>query len=327
LSEPYFVCFVYFVVSSWFGACTVTPHPPLVGLVPAVLTPFAPDGELNLAAVERQAELALRDGVSAVFVGGTTGEFASLTVPERQALARRWADVTRGTPLRVVVHVGSNCLADARALAAQAEELRAAAISAVAPSYFKPKTVDDLAAWCAEVAAAAPATPFYFYDIPAMTGVALPMPEFVDAAADRVPTLAGLKFSNPDLAAFQRLLRLRDGRFDVVWGTDEYLLAALVLGGEGAVGSTYNFLAEFYHGIIQKLRSGNLVGARQDQSWAAYMISRLHSYGFLAACKEAMRMVGVDCGRVRLPNRNLTAEQATALGQELGEMGFPWATT
>src|SRR4051812_10947067 len=155
---------------------------PLTGLVPAVLTPFDAAGELNLAAVERQAELLLRDGVSAVFVGGTTGEFSSMTVDERKALARRWAEVARGS-LRVVVHVGSNCLAESKALAAGAQKHGAAAVATVAPSYVKPQTVEQLVGWCAELSRAAPATPFYFYDIPSMTGVSLPMPEFLDLAA------------------------------------------------------------------------------------------------------------------------------------------------
>ena len=298
-----------------------TTHP-LTGLIPAVLTPFEPDGELNLAVVERQAALLQGDGVSAVFVGGTTGEFSSLTLRERKALTRRWLEVTRGTRLRVVIHVGSNCRADARDLAADAAENGAAAIATVAPSYFKPRTSADLVAWCAEVAVAAPAVPFYFYDIPTMTGVSFPMPEFLEAAADRIPNLAGLKFTNADLAAFQRLLHLHDGRYDVVWGFDEYLLAALALGAEGAVGSTYNFAAPLYQRIFAAVAKGDLAAARQAQFRAVQLIAVMYRHGFLAAAKEAMRIRGVDCGPVRLPNANMSAEQAVALRQELAAIEF-----
>jgi N-acetylneuraminate lyase len=298
-----------------------TPHP-LTGLVPAVLTPFGPSGGLNLAAVEKQAGLLLGDGVTAVFVGGTTGEFSSLTVEERKALARRWAEVAKGTPLRMVVHVGSNCLADAKALAAHAQELKAAAVATVAPSYVKPKTTGDLTAWCAELAAAAPATPFYFYDIPSMTGVSLPMPAFLEAAAERIPNLVGLKFTNPDLAAFQKLISLQDGRFDVLWGLDEYLLAAVVLGAEGAVGATYNFAAPLYHRIIRAVRSGDLAAAREEQFRSVELIAVMYRYGFLAAAKEAMRVRGVETGGVRPPNANLTAEAAAAFRSELDGLGF-----
>lgn len=298
-----------------------TPHP-LTGLVPAVLTPFDSGGELNIAAVERQAELLLRDGVTAVFVGGTTGEFASLTVEERKALTRRWAEVAKGTPMRLVVHVGSNCLGDAKALAEQAQELNAVAVAALAPSYFKPRKVDLLVEWCAAIAAAAPGLPFYFYDIPSMTGVTFPLTEVLEPAADRVPTLAGVKFTNPDLTTFQRILHLRDGRFDVLWGTDEYLLAALTLGGKGAVGSSYNFLAPHFHRLIAGYRRGDLAAAKDAQFQAVQVITTLFRYGFLAAAKELLRHRGVDLGGVRLPNGNLTSEQATALRCELDGLGI-----
>lgn len=298
-----------------------TPQP-LNGLVPAVLTPFDPDGELNLPAIERQAALLLADGVEAVFVGGTTGEFSSLTIPERDALAQRWLEVARGTALRVAVHVGANCLIDSRYLAGRAQSHGAAAIATVAPSYVKPRSVEALNEWCVAVAASAPATPFYFYDIPSMTGVSLPMPDFLEAAVDCIPTLAGLKFTNPDLMAFQRLLRLRDGRFDVVWGFDEYLLAALVLGGEGAVGSTYNFAAPLYHRVMASVRSGDLLAARGDQFRSVQLIALMYKYGFLASAKEVMRVRGVDLGATRMPNPNMTAEQAAAFRGELEGLGF-----
>ena len=108
----------------------------LIGLVAATHTPFDTHGQLSLAAVEKQAEHLLRTGVNAVFIGGSTGECHSLTVEERRALAERWSEVVRGSSLRLVVHVGSNCLADARALASQAQARGAAAIAALAPSYF-----------------------------------------------------------------------------------------------------------------------------------------------------------------------------------------------
>src|SRR3954468_21447917 len=109
----------------------------LHGLVAATHTPFDAEGELNLAVVEKQAAHLLRVGVGAVFIGGTTGESHSLTVDERLALAKRWGEVVKGLQLRLVVHVGSNCIVDGRTLASQAQSLGVAAIAALAPSYFK----------------------------------------------------------------------------------------------------------------------------------------------------------------------------------------------
>ena len=197
-------------------------------LVTATHTPFRADGSLNLAAVEQQAAHLLKNGVGTVFIGGTTGESSSLTLDERRALAQRWMEVACGSALRVVVHVGSNCLADALALAAQAQQLGAAAIAALAPSYFKPASLDVLIACCADIAAAAPETPFYYYDIPSMTGVSFPMPEFLEKARACIPNLAGIKFTNPDLMAYQLCLRADGGGWDVPFGLDDPTLAAVV---------------------------------------------------------------------------------------------------
>lgn len=212
----------------------------LTGLVAATHTPFASDGRLNLAAIEKQAEHLLRNGIKAVFVGGSTGESHSLTLEERIALVNRWSEIVRSTDQRLIVHVGTNCIADARTMAAHAQDVGAAAISALAPSYFKPKSLDALIACSAEIAGAAPSLPFYFYDIPVLTGVSFSMPEFLERAPERIPNLAGIKFTNPDLMAYQRCLQAEGGRFDLPWGIDEALLAALACGAVGGVGSSYN---------------------------------------------------------------------------------------
>lgn len=294
----------------------------LQGLVAATHTPFGADGELNLAVVEKQAEHLLRGGVGAVFIGGTTGECHSLTVEERLALAGRWIAVAKGSPLKVVVHVGSNSLPDARALAAQAQGLGAAAISAFSPSYFKPKSLDVLIECCRTIASAAPETPFFFYDIPSMTGVNFSMPDFLEEAPARIPTLAGLKFTNPDLMAYQRCLRAGGGSFDIPWGTDEYLLAALVLGGRSAVGSTYNFAAPIYVRLIDAFNKGNLEAAREEQFRSVRLVQLFSQYGFMGAAREVMGMLGVPVGPPRLPHTPLGADQAKELRSSLEQIGF-----
>ena len=292
----------------------------LHGLVAATHTPFHSDGSLNLAAVEAQAAHLLKNGVSQVFIGGSTGESSSLSLEERRALAQRWADVARGAALRVVVHVGSNCLGDSRALAAQAQELGAVAISALAPSYFKPRSLDLLIAGCAEIAAAAPETPFYFYDIPALTGVSLPMLEFLQKAPASIPTLVGLKFTNPDLMAY--LQCLRSGEWDIPWGLDEWMLGALATGARGAVGSSFNFAAPLYHGLMEAFACGDLETARLAQHRSTQLIALLARHGYMGAAKATMAMLGVDVGPARLPNGSLTPAKARTLRGELEGLGF-----
>jgi N-acetylneuraminate lyase len=294
----------------------------LIGLVAATHTPFHADGALNLAAVEKQAEHLLRDGVDTVFIGGTTGESHSLTTDERLALAKRWSEVAKGSKVRVVVHVGSNCLADSRALAAQAQSLGAFAIAALSPSYFKPTSVDTLIDCCAEIATAAPGLPFYYYDIPSFTGVQLSMPAFLRGAPQRIPTLAGIKFTNSDLVAYLKCLRIQGGKFDIAWGFDELLLSALAVGAVGAVGSGFNFAAPIYRRLMAAFAGGDLETARAQQLRAIQLIDVLAGYGYIGAAKAVMGFLGVDVGPPRLPNARLTPDQCESLQSDLAKLGF-----
>jgi N-acetylneuraminate lyase len=288
----------------------------LTGLVAATFTPLRPDGSLNPEAVTGHAKLLDEAKVSGVFVCGTTGECHSLSVAERCAIAEQWVHAVADR-MPVVVHVGHHCLPDAQALAAHAARTGATAIAALAPSYFKPQTVDDLVDFCAAVASAAPALPFYFYHIPSMTGVSLPMADFLRRGSERIPSLAGLKFTHNDLMMLQECLAVGDGAFDVVHGYDETLLAGLALGVRGAVGSTYNFAAPVYHAVLRAFEAGDLAAARKAQRRSVEMVRVLIDFGTLRAAKAIMAMLGVDCGPVRLPLRPLSPGETQELYERL----------
>jgi len=296
--------------------------PFLTGLIAATHTPFHQDGALNVEVIERQAEFMLAQKVTTVFIGGSTGECHSLSVVERQALAERWLQVAKGSELRVVVHVGGNCLADAKLLALQAQELGAVAVAALAPSYFKPNSLDCLIACAAEIAAAAPQTPFYFYDIPSMTNVHFSMPDFLQQAPARIPNLVGLKYTNSDLTAYQQCVQADGGRWNILFGCDEFLLAALAFGAVGAVGSSYNFAATIYHRVMAAFEQGDMTTARNEQFKSVQLIQLLASYGYMGAAKGVMDMLGVPVGPPRLPNRPVAAAQLSQLRQQLESLDF-----
>ncbi|MBN2269741.1 MAG: dihydrodipicolinate synthase family protein, partial [Sedimentisphaerales bacterium] len=205
----------------------------LTGLIAAPHTAMHPDGSLNLEMIVRQARCLTDNSVEGAFVCGSTGESISLSTAERMQIAERWKDIV-GDALPVIVHVGHHSLVEAKALAEHAQnKVGAHAIASLAPSYFKPRRLEDLVGFCAEVAAAAPHTPFYYYHQPGLSGVSFPMPEFLRMAGERIPNLAGLKFSDGDLMGFGQCLDFAEDRFDILFGADEALLAALALGGRG----------------------------------------------------------------------------------------------
>ncbi|MFZ4767329.1 MAG: dihydrodipicolinate synthase family protein [Roseimicrobium sp.] len=304
------------------------PHPSrfrLHGLVAATHTPFHHDGSLNLAVVENQAAHLLANGVRYAFICGTTGESSSLTVAERHTLAEHWLEVTRGSELAVIVHVGANCLADARAIASQAQQLGAVAISALAPSYFKPASVAALVECMAEIAAAAPELPFYYYEIPTLTGITISPSAFLAAAAERIPNLAGLKFTSSNLMEYQLCRAFSEGAFDVPFGSDEMLLGALVLGATGAVGSSFNFAAPIYQRLIKAYEAGDVAQARAEQLRSVRLIQCLANRGYMSAAKATMMLLGVDVGPPRLPHVALSAQQIEEHRRECEQLGlFTW---
>ena len=288
----------------------------LTGLIPASHTPFDRGGRLDLSVVPRQAELFRQTGMDGVFFAGTTGEWSSLTLDERRALCERWVECA-GDHLRVVAHTGANCQADAVALTAHARQAGVAGIAAVAPSYFRPASVQDLIEFCLPIAAEADPLPFYFYHIPGMTNVRLPIAEFLHEARFRMPNLRGLKFSHYDLMELQDCIHIDDGAFEVVFGQDEFLMAGLGFGVRGAVGATYNFAGPHYRRLMDAFRAGDLKTARALQYQAARMIRVLIEFGFSSASKAVMALIGVDCGPVRSPLRSLSPQQVDSLAQKL----------
>lgn len=295
---------------------------PLTGLIAAPFTPFRPDGSLDTGPIGRQAAKLISDGVAGAFVCGTTGEGPSMTTAERMELAEAWV-AAACDKLRIIVHVGHASFADSRALAAHAQRIGAAGVGCLAPYFFKPKSIGDLVDFCARVAAAAPDLPFYYYHIPSITGVNLPMTEFLAAAPAKIPNLAGIKYTHEDMLDFSTCLRFDGGRYDILFGRDEMLLAGLVLGAQGAIGSTYNYMAPIYHRIIEAVGQGDIATARESQARAADIIAVMLRHGGLPAGKAMMAFAGIECGPVRPPLRDLDAGQRESFRRDLEAVGFP----
>jgi N-acetylneuraminate lyase len=293
----------------------------LRGLVAATFTPFRSDGALDVKRIKPSIDAVIAQGADGLYVCGSTGEGPLLTTAERQQVAEASVKAARGR-VPVVVQVGHNSIEEARELAAHAQRIGADAVSATPPGYFKPDTLESLIDCTARIAAGAPRLPFYYYHIPALTGVRFDMVAFLRRGGPRIPTLRGIKFSDPSLHELLACLELEGGRYDIVFGVDEMLLGGLAMGARGAVGSTYNFAAPLYHRIMAAFAAGDLTEARRLQALAAEMIRILFANGGRAGFKAAMQLIDADCGHNRLPTLTATAAQRAQLKKELTALGF-----
>lgn len=293
----------------------------LEGLIAAPFTPMTADGALNMSAVKPYADLLAASGVKGVFICGTTGESASLTTDERKAVAEAWVAAAAGR-LKVIVHVGSNCAADAIALARHAEQSGADAIGAMAPYFFKPQTAAELVAWFTPIANSN-SLPFYYYNMPSMSGVSVPVAEFLALGGKAMPTLAGVKFTHNNLMEMSQCLMLDGGRYEVLHGYDEILLCGLSLGATAAVGSTYNYAAKVYNRLIEAFRAGDIAAAAALQQYSVKIVEVIIKHGGgVRGGKAIMRLMGVDCGSCRLPLAPFTEAEYTCLKAELEAIDF-----
>lgn len=297
-------------------------HRPVSGLIAAVFTPMKEGGAVDLTAVPRVFEHVLGQGARGLFVCGSTGEAPSLTADERRAVAEAYVgarDAT-GASAPVVVHVGHNSLEEATALAAHAEQIGADAIGLVPPSYFPPPDLDGLVACLRRVSEAAPHTPLFYYHIPRLSRVGTRMADLLERAADELPLLAGIKFSSFEFDDLLRCVHFDGGRYRILFGSDEMLLAGLAMGAAGAVGSTYNFMARRYRAVIDAYEAGDMEAAQRHQLGATRRVHAILEEGGGNAIKAAMGILGTDCGPPRLPLSPLGVDAKARLREALARL-------
>eukprot|EP01116_Phalansterium_solitarium_P001759 TRINITY_DN11574_c0_g1_i1.p1 TRINITY_DN11574_c0_g1~~TRINITY_DN11574_c0_g1_i1.p1 ORF type:complete len:327 (-),score=73.33 TRINITY_DN11574_c0_g1_i1:64-1008(-) len=296
------------------------------GLISAPLTAFHPaDGSVDLSAIAPYAQWLCKSGVEGVFVNGTTGEGQSLTTEERKATARAWAQAAP-PGFKVIVHVSHTSIAESRQLAAHAQEIGAWGVGALAPFFFKPKSIAELVADCAQIASAAPDLPFYYYHIPSITGVNFAMIDLLKAITPAViPNFAGIKYTWESLMDFNFCRRFDNGRFNMLFGRDEMYLGALAFGSTGAVGSTYNYMAPLFVRMRAAFESGNVAEAQRLQSLANDVIQLVSDTGsYFSGAKAVIEYLGVVpvTSTVRHPLSTISAAKRDELFQKLESISF-----
>ncbi|MBN2153417.1 MAG: dihydrodipicolinate synthase family protein [Candidatus Lokiarchaeota archaeon] len=294
------------------------------GLVAAAFSTLRNDGSLNLTVIPEYADFLKSRNVVGVFVNGSSGEGFSLATEERMDVADAWVEASRRVGIKAIVHVGHTSAAEERRMAVHAREIGASGFASIGPIYYKAKAADRLVGWCAQTAAAAPDLPYYYYNIPRMSGNVVNMAEFIALAGTKIPNFVGIKFSDPnDFPGLLFCQRFDNSRFDIMHGQDESLLSALATGVTSAIGSTYSFAAPIYNKIIAHFNSGDMDEAREYQLVSVKLVAALAGTGdFFSACKAVMRWLGLDLGPVRPPLGDLSGAALAGLKEQLEAIKF-----
>jgi N-acetylneuraminate lyase len=295
----------------------------LQGLIAAPYAPFDENGVLNPEAIPDYYAFLKSNGVTGAFINGSTGEGVSLTMTEKKIVAEAWAECVRDdNDFKVMPLLGGTCIDDCIELALHAQRLGLFAVSITAPYYFKPANVEALAAICMRIGEVIPQMPVYYYHIPVLNGVGFNMIDLLKALDDRMPNFAGVKYTHEDFMDYQSCINFKEGKYDMLWGRDENMLAALAVGAKGAVGSTFNYAAPLYHQLILAFDHHDLILASRLQQKAIDMIRLLGKYGGITVGKSFMRLVGFDFGGFRLPLQNMTPEQFENFKLDVAALNF-----
>jgi 4-hydroxy-tetrahydrodipicolinate synthase len=276
------------------------------GTVTAMATPFDAKGRLDLDATGRLASWLVARGVDALFVGGTTGEGLLLSREEQGRLAQAAVEAV-GDRISVLAQVGCASTAESIASAEQAARAGVKGIVLLSPYFFD---VDQAAmiAHFAAVAAAAPETPAYLYNIPGNTRNPI-TPAVLSALLAKVPNLAGIKDSSKDLVLLQRFLALAPPGFAVLVGSDSVLLPGMASGAVGVVSAASNVFPEAVVDAVRAFTGGKPAEAQAAQERLNRLLDVLKMGPPLSGYKAGLALRGMPVGGLRPPLRDMTPEE------------------
>ncbi len=294
----------------------------LEGIIAAPFTPMDEKGEINPIIISDYAHKLKNDGLSGVFICGTTGEGMLMTLEERKIIAQEWIKFQQDN-FKVIVHVGTTSVKQSQELAQHAQQIGAYGTSTMGPLFLKPQTVMPLVDFCAEVSSAAPDIPFFYYHIPLISGIELSMIDYLELAKTKIPNFAGIKYTQDNFDEMEKCNTMDNGKCSILNGLDENLFKALNMGVFSAVGSTYNYMNPIYLSMIEDFKLGNIDAAEKKQQSCNDIIESLFENGGpIIAGKAIMKLIGIDCGPCRLPLTNLSDKSISKLNEVLKEKGF-----
>jgi N-acetylneuraminate lyase len=280
------------------------------GIFTALLTPFDKEDRVNEAVLRQLVRHNLALGARGFYVCGSTGEAFMLSTEER---ARVMEIVREEAPdATLIAHVGSLDERVAKTLAKRAADLSYDLVSSVAPFYYK-FSFPEIREYYFRVQAAAE-LPMLVYHFPAFSGVNMGISEMGQFLSD--DRFAGIKYTSNDFFTLQQAKAAFPNKL-VYNGYDEMIMSGLAMGADGAIGSTYNFMADKFVKIDALMKEGKIEEAREVQNVANKIIVALIKVGVMQAEKEVLNQIGMNFGNCRKPFSVPTEEEKELIAKEI----------
>ncbi|HEX6888033.1 MAG TPA: aldehyde dehydrogenase family protein [Candidatus Nanopelagicales bacterium] len=296
------------------------------GVVVPLVTPFHPDGALDLDTVAPLVEFVLAGGVRGLVVAGTTGEGYALDLAERRAVLEAVQAAVAGR-VPILVGVGGTATREALAQARLAAEAGADGLMVAAPAYVLP-TPEELGEHVRAVLEAAD-LPAVLYDYPDRTGV-----PFTERALDLLaadPRVVGIKEASGDLTRVGRLRRRYGDALPIVCGSDTLAMRYFEKGVDSWIAGVANALPAEHVALLEAA-----LADRTDEAWALQkrllpMVRSCERVHYIPKVRHALALRAVPVGPPRPPlvavGESEAHEVATRLAIALGEPTQPAART
>ena len=286
----------------------------LSGVMPAFVTPFDEKANVSTQAIGKLVEYFLSKKVDGLYVCGSTGQGLWMSIEERKLVAETAIEAAAGA-VPVIIHIGAVAASDAAKLAVHASRAGAAAISSIIPPSYE--DLDALGAYFSTLADHAPDLPL----LPYFMGSTIPPVKVMNKLAE-VPTLAGTKYTGPNMFEMTQIIGMGSDPWSVFSGMDEQCVFAAMCGADGVIGSSTNVLSGVYKEIRRLVADDKQGEAYELQKRANRVIMTLGSHGYAGALKAALGMLGIECGDPRLPAQPFDKSRLDQLKADLAAVDF-----
>jgi 4-hydroxy-tetrahydrodipicolinate synthase len=285
-------------------------YPGLGTLLTAMVTPFAPDGSLDLPAAARLANHLVDAGCDGLVISGTTGESPTTTDAEKLILLRAVLEAV-GDRARIIAGAGTYDTAHSVHLAKACAAEGAHGLLVVTPYYSRPPQAGLLAHFTA-VADATP-LPVLLYDIPPRSVVPIEFETLRALAAH--PNIVGVKDAKGDLHGGAQLM----AETGLVYysGDDALNLPWLAMGATGFISVISHLAAGQLRDLLSAFASGDVTTARKINVGIGPLCNAMSRLGGVTLSKAGLRLQGIEVGDPRLPQVAATPEQIDALAADM----------
>src|SRR3990172_4614916 len=272
------------------------------GVLPALITPFTKDNEVDEEGLRQNIEFLIEGGVSGIVPCGTTGESATLSMSEHEHVIEIAINCST---VPVVAGTGSNNTIEALELTKSAEDAGADAALLITPYYNKPNDRGMIAHF--KAISHTVDLPLILYNVPSRTGINL-KPEVVAELA-RESNIIGIKEASGNLEQITRIIELtQDEDFVIFSGDDALTLPIMALGGVGVISVVANVAPSLVVSMVKAFQKGDMKEARKINIELAPLIRAAFLETNPIPIKKAVEFIGLSAGALRLPLASISAD-------------------